>query len=53
MARVIELPFLPGRKELSWFLPRIEIDRRDGAGWTTQTFDADDEATINGLPEQT
>lgn len=30
-------------------LPRIEIDRRDGAGWTTQTFDVDDETTINGV----
>jgi Uma2 family endonuclease len=30
-------------------VPRIEIDRRDVAGWTTQTFDADDETTINGL----
>jgi Uma2 family endonuclease len=31
-------------------LQRVEIDRRDGAGWTTQTLDADDETTINGLP---
>jgi Uma2 family endonuclease len=30
-------------------LPRIEIDRRDGVGWTTQTFDVDDETTINGV----
>jgi Uma2 family endonuclease len=31
-------------------VPRIEIDRRRGTGWTTQTLDAGDETTINGLP---